>query len=124
MALFNFKKKPEPETCCGEGCCTPEEAAAENCCSDCCQPEPETASSVKVLGGGCKNCHKLMDNTQEALQALGMDDAVELVSDMAVIAGYGVMSTPALVVDGKVLSMGRVLTPDQVKDAIQSLRSK
>jgi small redox-active disulfide protein 2 len=75
-----------------------------------------------VLGGGCKNCHKLMDNAREALNSLGMDDTVELISDMAAIAAYGVMSTPALVVDGKVVSMGRVLTSEQAAEAIQGIR--
>ncbi|MBE0600646.1 MAG: thioredoxin family protein [Firmicutes bacterium] len=77
---------------------------------------------MKVLGGGCKNCHKLMENTEEALTSLGLDDTVELVSDLAVIAGYGVLSTPALVVDGKVVSTGRVLTPAQAAKAIQDVR--
>lgn len=140
MALFHFKKKPEPahcccceddccaaegsnaeNNCCEDGCCTAGEAAAGDCC--CCEPEAGTAASVKVLGGGCKNCHRLMENTQEALKALGMDDTVELIDDMAAIAAYGVMATPALVVDGKVLSSGRVLTPDQAREAIQAARS-
>ena len=143
MPLFNFKKKTESAPCCcGSDCCTPEEAASETCCEtgdcctpeeaasgccccDCCAPEAkETEHFIKVLGGGCKNCHKLMDNTQEALKSLGFNDAVELVSDMAVIAGYGVMSTPALVVDGKVVSTGRVLSPQQAAEAIQSVRGK
>ena len=105
MALF--KKKPETTTCnCGGGC----------------EPETAAASAVKVLGGGCKNCHKLMDNTQEALKSLGINDTVELVTDMAAIAAAGVMSTPALVVDGKVVSSGRVLTVQQAKEAIQGVR--
>ena len=113
MALFNLKKKSEPKACCcdcGEGCCTGEDAPVQ--------------SAVKVLGGGCKNCHKLMDNTQEALQSLGMDAQVDLVSDNAAIAAYGVMSTPALVVDGQVVSTGRVLSPEQAADAIKTVRSK
>ncbi len=115
------------EPCCeGDDCCTPEEAESANCCcgDDCCPPEEKTERFIKVLGGGCKNCHKLMENTQEALRTLGMDDTVELVSEMAVIAGYGVMSTPALVVDGKVVSMGRVLNPIQAAEAIQDVRGK
>lgn len=133
MPLFDFFKKMEPQTyCCSadDNCCTPEEAESGTCCcGDCCVPkddeeEDTTERFIKVLGGGCKNCHKLMDNTQEALRVLGMDDTVELVSDMAVIAGYGVMSTPALVVDGKVVSMGRVLSPEQASEAIYGVRGK
>ena len=106
------QKKTEPRTyCCSEG-------------DNCCPPVRDDESAVKVLGGGCKNCHKLMDNTQEALQSLGMDEPVELVTDMAAIASYGVMSTPALVVDGRVVSSGRVLSPDQAKEAIRFVREK
>ena len=111
MALFHFnKKETEPQTCCCSGC-------------DCCGQEETTASSVKVLGGGCKNCHKLEENTREALQSLGMDAQVELVTDPAAIVAYGVMSTPALVVDETVVSTGRVLTPQQAAEAIQNVRS-
>jgi small redox-active disulfide protein 2 len=126
MPLLNFFKNPKPQTCCceGDGCCTPEEADSQDCCSDCCPPKAKSERFIKVLGGGCKNCHKLMENTQEALKSLGMDDPVELVSEMAVIAGYGVMSTPALVVDGKVVSMGRVLSPEQAAQAIRGVRGK
>ena len=129
------------ENCCKTGdCCTPEEAASETCCqtSDCrtpaeaasgcccgcCAPEAaETERFIKVLGGGCKNCHKLMENAQEALKTLGMDPQVELVTDPAAIVAYGVMSTPALVVDNQVVSTGRVLTPDQAAEAIRKARA-
>ena len=110
MPLFDFFKKQEPKTyCCSEG-------------DNCCPPTMENESAVKVLGGGCKNCHRLMENAQEALKTLGMDEPVELVSDMAVIAACGVMSTPALMVDGRVVSSGRVLTPVQAAEAIRFVR--
>lgn len=63
---------------------------------------------VKVLGAGCANCHALEDRANQALQQLGADGSVELITDLARIAGYGVMSTPALVVDGQLVSTGRV----------------
>lgn len=109
MALFNFKKKTEAAPCC--------------CCGNDFQEQPEAEeSAVKVLGGGCKNCHTLQENTQQALQSLHMDPAVELVTDPSAIGTYGVMSTPALVVDGKVVSAGRVLTAEQAAEAIQKVR--
>ena len=63
---------------------------------------------VKVLGAGCANCHTLEERTNRALTQLGADGTVEMVTDYAQIAGYGVMSTPALVVDEKVVLSGRV----------------
>ncbi|MBN1778183.1 MAG: thioredoxin family protein [Clostridiales bacterium] len=145
MALFHFKRQTANQPCCDDkDCCVTEKAEAEPCCNgdsdccapgetdtdsccccddDCCAPGEEHKSSVKVLGGGCRNCHKLADNAQEALKSLGMEDTVELISDMAAIAAFGVMSTPALVVDGRVVSSGRVLTPAQATDAIRSVRN-
>jgi small redox-active disulfide protein 2 len=63
---------------------------------------------VKVLGSGCANCHTLEARAREALDRLGTDGDVELVDDYTRIAGYGVMSTPALVVDDTVVLVGRV----------------
>jgi small redox-active disulfide protein 2 len=73
---------------------------------------------VKVLGSGCAKCHQLEANVKIALKQLGMDTAVEHVTDFAQIAAYGVMSTPALVVDGKVISYGKVL---KVEEAVKLL---
>jgi len=70
---------------------------------------------IKVLGGGCKNCHTLMQNAIDALAELNRTDNVELVTDFSVIALYGVMSTPALVVNSKVVSVGKVLSKDEEK---------
>ena len=63
---------------------------------------------VKVLGAGCANCHALGDRIDEALRRLGVDGIVEMVTDYAQIASYGVMGTPALVVDEQVVVSGRV----------------
>jgi small redox-active disulfide protein 2 len=63
---------------------------------------------VKVLGAGCANCHTLEERTNQALARLGADGEVEMVTDYAQIAAYGVMSTPALVVDEQVVLSGRV----------------
>jgi small redox-active disulfide protein 2 len=63
---------------------------------------------VKVLGAGCGNCHTLQDRANEALRKVGAPPTAELITDYAVIAGYGVMNTPALVVDDKVVAAGRI----------------
>ena len=63
---------------------------------------------VKILGPGCTNCQNLERATREAIAELGLDATVEKVTDYPTIAGYGVMSTPGLVVDEKVVVSGRV----------------
>lgn len=83
----------------------------------------ETSStSVKVLGSGCAKCNQLEKATVEALQELNMDTTIDHVKDYAKIAMYGVMSTPALVVDEQVVSYGKVLTKDEVVKILQELR--
>jgi small redox-active disulfide protein 2 len=70
---------------------------------------------IKILGPGCHNCRSLERATREALDELGMDATVEKVEDYAAIAGYGVLSTPGLVVDEQVLISGRVPKPAEIK---------
>ena len=70
--------------------------------------------SVKILGGGCAKCNALEAATKEALTELGVDVSIEHVTDFGVIAEYGVMSTPALVVNEKVISYGKVLNRKQI----------
>ncbi len=76
--------------------------------------ENEDKLIVKILGPGCKNCTTLENNTKEALDKMGVDASVEKVTDIAQIAGYGIMSTPGLVVKGKVVSFGKVLKPNDI----------
>ncbi len=70
---------------------------------------------IKVLGPGCANCVNLERITREAVDTLGLDATIEKVTDFAAIAGYGVMATPALVVDEKVVVSGRVPTETEVR---------
>jgi small redox-active disulfide protein 2 len=63
---------------------------------------------IKVLGPGCRNCVTLEARTREALEQLGVDAEVEKVTDPAAIVGYGVLSTPGLVVDGELVLAGKV----------------
>lgn len=101
MALFG-RKKAETKCCCGN-CGTPAPHGAEN-----------TGARVKILGSGCAKCNQLEANTIAALEQLGMDTQVDHVRDFAQIATYGVMTTPALVVDGKVVAFGKVLSTDEI----------
>ncbi|WP_020647806.1 thioredoxin family protein [Solimonas variicoloris] len=70
---------------------------------------------VKILGSGCRKCVALADNTRAALDHLGQDAEIVKVTDVAQIAAHGVMSTPALVVDGKVVSTGKVLAASEIE---------
>lgn len=78
--------------------------------------------SVKVLGSGCAKCNQLEAATKEALQQLGIDTTIDHVTDFSQIAAYGVMTTPALVIDGKVVSYGKVLKTDEVIKILQKVR--
>ncbi len=69
---------------------------------------------IKILGSGCKNCITLAENTKAAQEELGTKAEIEKVTDFAEIAKYGVMVTPALVVDEKVVSFGKVLKPKEI----------
>jgi small redox-active disulfide protein 2 len=70
---------------------------------------------IKVLGAGCTKCKQLEANAQQAVKELGIEATIEKVQDVAAIVGYGVMRTPALVVDEQVKVMGRVPSPDEIK---------
>ncbi|MDD4088712.1 MAG: thioredoxin family protein [Tissierellia bacterium] len=69
---------------------------------------------IKVLGPGCKNCVSLKENTEKAMKEMGIEAEIIKVEDMKDIASYGVMRTPALVIDEKVVSYGKVLKPNDI----------
>jgi small redox-active disulfide protein 2 len=71
--------------------------------------------NIKVLGSGCPNCQTLEKRTVEAAGRLGIDARVDKVTDYGDIASYGVMSTPALVVDEQVLMSGRVPSVEELQ---------
>lgn len=115
MALFGKKNKNEKNTsCCGGSYDTENMAKAEKAKAE--------GASVKVLGSGCAKCNQLEAATKAALEQLGMDATIDHVTDFAQIATYGVMTTPALVVDGKVVSYGKVLKTDEVVKILQRVR--
>lgn len=135
MALFGFgKKKEEVKSGCDcGGACEPKAPVKEDsgcCCGGTCNTDTMAAAkkakaegaSVKVLGSGCAKCNQLEEATKSALMKLGMDAAIDHVDDFSQIAAYGVMTTPALVVDGKVVSYGKVLKTDEVVKILQKVR--
>jgi small redox-active disulfide protein 2 len=70
---------------------------------------------IKILGMGCPNCQKLEANTNQALEELKIEAKVEKITDMEKIMSYGIMSTPAIVADGKVISYGVVPSVSEIK---------
>lgn len=134
MALFGFGKKkeevkeaacccstPAPEvklepTCACNGN-APEFVASESCCGG----EECGIQSIKVLGPGCKSCHELNAACNAAVKELGMELEVDYITDMEKIMSYGVMSMPALVINEKVVSMGKALKTEDVIKLLKKL---
>ena len=75
--------------------------------------------NIKILGSGCKKCLALAENAQTAAQTEGIAVKIEKVTDIIAIAGYGIMSTPGLVIDEKVVSSGRVLKPSEISPLLK-----
>jgi small redox-active disulfide protein 2 len=73
---------------------------------------------IEVLGTGCKNCNALEAATQQAVEQLGMDVPIDKVTDYGEIVAYGVMSTPALAIDGEVKTAGRVPSVRELADLL------
>ncbi len=115
MGLFGKRKKEEEKNCCCGGNC--DESTMKNA-----EAAKTEGASVKILGSGCSKCNHLEAATKEALEQLGMETTIDHVTDFAQIAAYGVMSTPALVVDGKVVSFGKVLKTEEVVKILQKVR--
>lgn len=113
MGLFGKKKLGK--NCCCEGNChagTMQQA----------EKEKTNGASIKVLGSGCAKCNQLEAATKEALSELGLDTTIDHVTDFAQIAAYGVMTTPALMIDGNVVSYGKVLKKNEVIAILQKIR--
>jgi len=79
---------------------------------------------IQILGSGCENCHKVEAIAKQAVAQLGMDAQVELVTDMQTILRYGVMNTPGIVIDDKVVSTGRIPALSQMTTFITSAMSQ
>lgn len=118
MALFHFGKKKEEQipTC---GCSYQKAEVTESSCC-CCEKANDGKLRIQVLGSGCKNCHKLLENTQAAVNARGLHADIEYVTDLQQIMNLGVMSMPALVINDEVVSMGKVLNPSDIETLLCS----
>ena len=122
MALFNFGKKEEKKvapTCACNGSCSTSKAA--EIVNDCCHEAKCEICCIKVLGSGCANCHSLYENAKEAVKTMGLSIEVEYITDMEKVMAYGVMSMPALVVNDKVVAMGKVLKAADVEKLLHKL---
>jgi len=71
--------------------------------------------TIQVLGTGCPKCKKLAENAEAAAKALGIEYELEKVTDIDRITGFGVLMTPALVVDGQVKAVGKVPSADDIR---------
>lgn len=70
---------------------------------------------IKILGTGCARCKQLTGNAQQAVREMGIDASIEKVEKIEDIMAYGVMKTPALVIDGQVKVMGKVPSAEDIK---------
>lgn len=105
MKLFGNKEKVK--TCCS--CDTSDIQKAE---------VMKKTNGIKILGSGCAKCNALEKAVHSAVIETGLNLEIEHITDFAQIASYGVMSTPALVLDGKVVSYGKLLTVEEVKEIL------
>ena len=79
---------------------------------------------IRVLDSGCKCCQNLEKNTLEVTNELGIKTKVKHITDFSEIAKYGIMSTPGLWIDGKVVSYGKVLSKDEIKIILKKITEK
>jgi len=75
---------------------------------------------IEVLGSGCRKCANLYESAKAAVEETGVAAQVEKTTDMMRIVAYGVMSTPALVIDGQVVSTGRIPSKDDIVRMIRT----
>jgi len=73
---------------------------------------------IQILGTGCPKCRKLAENAEAAAKELELEFEVEKVADINEMMKFGVMMTPALVVDGEVKAVGKVPSPDEIKQML------
>ena len=112
MTLFNRNTECAKENthfCSGEQTNRAEEAS-------CCGEVVNGICCIKVLGSGCVSCHRLFENVKKAAEGTGIK--IEYVTDLQKIMDYGAMSMPALVVNDKVVSVGRILKPSEIAEIL------
>jgi hypothetical protein len=103
------------------GCCGGDKSAATDCCDGDKPAADGTCACVQVLGSGCRSCHALLEHTNAALRALGAGFRAQYVTDLAAIAASGVMSLPALVVRGRLVASGKVLSAAEAERLLREL---
>ena len=133
MGLFGFGKKKKEEI--KNGCCCGSTSADKLSCEcngadsedktyveskECCVCG-KNGCNIKVLGAGCKSCHEQYENVKKAVTSMNIAGDVEYITDMEKVMNYGVMSMPAIVVNEKVVSMGKVLKVGQVEELLKKL---
>lgn len=115
--MFGKEGKEKGGCCCGMevvGVPEGEDAAAACACGGTCDAPEDDAVVLTVLGPGCKRCHQLHEHALTAAATASKAVGVQYVTDPAAIAEAGIMATPALLVNGKVVSQGKVLTAEEI----------
>ena len=130
MAPFHFGKKTEDlkaPTCCGDS--VHKVGESNRLCGAEAAKEPISASDaaaggrvcIKVLGAGCRSCRELYENVKAAVREMGLNAEVEYITEMERVMDYGAMSMPAIAVNEKVVSMGRVLKSADVQKLLKKI---
>ncbi len=114
MALWGFGKKKEQESC-----CSGQEIKTACACGGSCGISDVKNARFIVLGACCKKSADTFENTKKAVAEMGFDDEVLNIGDDVEIAKYGVMQTPALVINSKVVAYGKLLSVEDVKKLIE-----
>lgn len=124
MALFGLGKKKNEKAkksaCTCNSSRTISETAETEKVTNCCSETKKGIYCVKVLGSGCASCHTLYENTQTAIEIMELHVKAEYITDLKTVMEYGVMSMPALVVNDKVLSMGKVLKARDIQKLLET----
>lgn len=121
MGLFHFGKKKEEKAEGVSCCCNGNAEVFEALEGSCCRGGGSETASIKVLGAGCKSCHEQFENTKAAVKSMGLSAEVEYITDMEKVMAYGAMSMPAIVVNEKIVSMGKVLKAADVEKLLHTL---
>lgn len=123
MALFGFGKKKneaaQTPVCACDGSCPASEAAETGKVNGCCSEAKDKICCIKVLGSGCAACHALYENTQAAVETMALPVKVAYITDLKTIMEYGVMRVPALVVNDKVVSAGKILKAGDIQKLLE-----
>ena len=122
MALFHFGKKKEEKKTPVCACSSSDNTRVESD-APCCPEAENGICCIKVLGAGCKSCHEQYEQAQKAVDAMGLPVEVEYITDMEKVMEYGVMSMPAIVVNDRVVSMGKVLKAAEVEHLLRQIQS-